>query len=304
MRNKHHIDAFRLYLTGDRLAPANTVKSYMRDITQFADFLRVHNDARFEDVTPKDIRKFMTERRMDGIGAATLSRQLAAIREMFRHFTREGTFRNNAAESVNRPHIPRRLPRPLPAESIKAMLNPKQHEEKKNWIAARDAAVLSLLYGAGLRISEALSLRSEDTPDDPNGMILVRGKGDVDRYVPMMPAIVEAIAAYRACCPFPLHKGTALFRAEFGGPLYPRAVQRAVVDLRDRLGLPKNATPHALRHSFASHLLDRGVDLRSLQLLLGHKSIGTTAGYAAVTESKMLETFDAAHPRARRQADL
>jgi integrase/recombinase XerC len=227
-------------------------------------------------------------------------RSLAAARSFARFLEREGRGKVAALAAVRGPKIARSLPKPLSPKSARTVADPASRagEERKPWVLARDAAVLVLLYGSGLRISEALAIKRRDAPTQA-GQVTVTGKGNKTRMVPVLPQVGRAIAEYISLCPFDLHGDQPLFRGEKGGPLSPRVVQLAMERMRGALGLPDTATPHALRHSFATHLLARGGDLRSIQELLGHASLATTQIYTAVDSTSLIEAYRSAHPRAR-----
>jgi integrase/recombinase XerC len=286
-----------------RLSP-KTLEAYSRDVTVFLGFLAEHlggkpklNDlARLE---PSDVRAFLARRRRDNIAARTLMRSLAAARSFARFLEREGRGKVAALAAVRGPKIQRSLPKPLSIKSAREVTDTasRSGEEREPWVLARDAAVLALLYGSGLRISEALGILARDAPAS-GGQLTVIGKGNKTRMVPVLPQVAQAIAEYVSLCPFALKADAPLFRGEKGGPLSPRIVQLAMERMRGALGLPDTATPHALRHSFATHLLARGGDLRSIQELLGHASLATTQIYTAVDSTSLIAAYRAAHPRA------
>jgi len=228
-------------------------------------------------------------------------RQLAALRSFARHLEREGFGTASAFAAIRTPKVEKNLPRPLSAASAVAVTNAETRasENRKPWILARDAAVLSLLYGAGLRISEALGLQRRDAPVNGLDAITVTGKGGKMRSVPVISAIQRAVEEYLQLCPYAIPPEGPLFVGARGGPLSPRIIQLAVEELRGALGLPDSATPHALRHSFATHLLAKGGDLRGIQELLGHASLSTTQLYTKVDAARLMDAFNAAHPRAR-----
>lgn len=292
--------------TERRLSP-KTVEAYARDVGFFLTFLTGHlgHAPKLSDLAklaPADIRSFLAHRRGSGVEARTLQRSLAAARSFARYLEREGRGKSDALSAVRAPTVAKTLPRPLDAASALALADPatRAYEEREPWVLARDAAVLSLLYGAGLRIAEALSLTRSDIPEPGKAdSITVTGKGNKARMVPLLPQITQAIADYIAICPFDLAAGEPVFRGEKGGPLSPRIVQLAMERMRGALGLPDSATPHALRHSFATHLLARGGDLRSIQELLGHASLATTQIYTQVDSTHLMAAYRAAHPRAR-----
>jgi integrase/recombinase XerC len=288
-----------------RLSP-KTVEAYGRDLRQFLTFLTEHlgeppSVAAIVGLKPLDIRAFLAARRMAQIESRSLMRQLAALRSFARHLEREGHGTASAFAAIRSPKVAKNLPRPLSASAAVAITDTeiRADEARKPWILARDAAVLSLLYGAGLRISEALGLQRRDAPVNGTDAVTVTGKGGKVRQVPVIPAIQQAVEEYLHLCPYVLKPQDPLFVGARGGPLSPRIIQLAVEELRGSLGLPDSATPHALRHSFATHLLARGGDLRGIQELLGHASLSTTQLYTKVDASRLLDAFDAAHPRAR-----
>lgn len=287
-----------------RLSP-NTLEAYGRDLRQFFGFLLVHQGAppslaALMRLKPLDLRAFLAHRRREGIDNRTLMRQLAALRSFARFCEREGLGTASAIGAVRGPKLARNLPRPLSATSATAVTNvdTRAGEERLPWVLARDAAVLGLLYGAGLRIGEALSIRRKDAPLAGSDSLRVTGKGNKTRAVPVLPQVATLVSDYIAQCPHALPPEGPLFVGVRGGPLSPRIIQLVMEALRGALGLPESATPHALRHSFATHLLGRGADLRSVQELLGHASLSTTQGYTKIDTARLLSAYDAAHPRA------
>ncbi|MDR3475959.1 MAG: tyrosine recombinase XerC [Devosia sp.] len=281
-----------------RLAP-NTLEAYGRDLGQFLGFLAGHTGgpvtlATLKELRAADIRAFLATRRGDNVTSRSLARALSAMKSFFRYLEREGLVSTEAFNVIRTPKLPRPLPKALTVAEAKATLTTTAEMEETPWIAARDIAVLSLCYGAGLRISEALSLSRADLE---GAALRVTGKGGKTRLVPLIAAVHEAIAAYLKLCPFPLTPAMPIFRGAKGGVLSPRLIQLRVAQLRSALGLPPSATPHALRHSFATHLLGRGGDLRAIQELLGHASLSTTQIYTAVDTDRLLAVYRAAHPR-------
>jgi integrase/recombinase XerC len=252
-------------------------------------------------LTPADVRAFMAARRGGGAGSRTLMRGLAGARSFARFLERNGKGKVGALAAVRAPKLPRSLPKPLAIKDAKRMTDTdlRDAETRGPWINARDAAVLGLLYGSGLRIAEALSLKRKEAPVPGVGdSLTVTGKGNKTRMVPVLPQVTKLIADYVALCPLDLPPDGPLFVGARGGPLSARVVQLAMAHLRGALGLPDSATPHALRHSFATHLLARGGDLRAIQELLGHASLSTTQIYTAVDSERLLEVYTSAHPRA------
>jgi integrase/recombinase XerC len=288
-----------------RLSP-KTVEAYARDLRQFLLFLTSHlgeppSVRAIVGLKPLDVRSFLAARRMEQVQSRSLMRQLAALRSFARHLEREGHGTASAFAAIRTPKVERNLPRPLSAASAIAVTDTETRvgDTKKPWVLARDAAVLALLYGAGLRISEALGLQRRDAPINGIDTVTVTGKGAKKRTVPVIPAIGRALEEYLHLCPYTVPPEGPLFVGARGGPLSPRIIQLAVEELRGALGLPDSATPHALRHSFATHLLAGGGDLRGIQELLGHASLSTTQLYTKVDSARLMDAFDAAHPRAR-----
>ena len=291
-----------------RLSP-KTVEAYRRDLRQFLTFLTLHlgGAPSIKDVLalkPLDVRAFLAARRNEGVESRSLMRQLAALRSFGRHLEREGLGAPSAFSAIRTPKIAKNLPRPLSPANAVALTEAglRAGDTREPWILARDAAVLALLYGAGLRISEALGIRRQDAPIGAVDAVTVTGKGAKRRTVPVIEPIRRAIESYLELCPSHLPAQGPLFVGARGGPLSPRMIQLAVEELRGVLGLPASATPHALRHSFATHLLGRGGDLRAIQELLGHASLSTTQMYTKVDAARLMSAYDAAHPRARGRA--
>ncbi len=250
-------------------------------------------------LTPADVRAFMAARRSEGVGNRSLMRALAGTRSFARFLERNGKGKVAALSAVRAPKLPKTLPKPLAVSAARQITENslREGETSEPWIIARDAAVLALLYGSGLRVSEALSLKRKDCAGGSDALTVI-GKGNKTRMVPVLPQVAKAIADYVALCPLELPPNSPLFVGARGGPLSPRIVQLTMARLRGALGLPDSATPHALRHSFATHLLARGGDLRAIQELLGHASLSTTQIYTAVDTERLLEVYASAHPRA------
>ncbi len=289
-------------LARERRLSGHTLDAYERDTRQFLTFMTGHlgGPTTLRDVEalrPADFRAFLAARRKEGSGARSVARNLAGIRSFLRHLEKKGLVNAAGASAVRSPKQPKSLPKPLSdKQAITAVSNESQlHDEP--WIAARDAAVMTLLYGCGLRISEALDLTPADVRTGTT-TLRITGKGNKTRLVPLLPVVLEAVAKYRQLCPIHLDEGEPLFRGSRGGKLQPAIIQRAMQKLRGAFGLPETATPHALRHSFATHLLAGGGDLRTIQELLGHASLSTTQVYTGVDASRLLEVYDRAHPRA------
>lgn len=290
-------------LGNERRLAALTLEAYERDTRQFFAFLTGHLGgapaiADISDLRPVDLRAFLAHRRQAGAGPRTLARALAAIRSFLRYLEKRGQASAAGAKALRAPKQPRSLPKPLSANDARKVVSAHGQLAEEPWIAARNAAVLTLLYGCGLRISEALGLDGSALANGAESALRVTGKGGKTRLVPVIPAASQAVAAYRKLCPYHLEAGSPLFRGAKGGALAPAIVQREMKNMRSALGLPDTATPHALRHSFATHLLGRGGDLRTIQELLGHASLSTTQIYTGVDTARLLEIYEAAHPRA------
>jgi integrase/recombinase XerC len=284
-----------------RGAASKTVEAYRRDVAGYLAFLASHRGgadglAGVARTSQSDLRAWMASERARGLSARSLARALSAVKG----FTAWAADRTGADAttvlSTRGPKARRKLPRPLSEDGAAAVLTGIGDDARQDWIAARDSAILTLLYGLGLRISEALSLTGADHPLSP--VLRITGKGGKTRLVPVMPAAAEAVAAYVALCPHDLRPDGPLFRGVRGGPVNPRLIQASMERARLRLGLPASATPHALRHSFATHLLSAGGDLRAIQELLGHASLSTTQAYTAVDPARLMEVYEKAHPRA------
>ena len=294
------------HLGAERRMSAKTVEAYRRDLRQFLQFLCDHLGepaglGTFAALAPVDLRAFMAKRRAEGVESRSLLRALAGLRSFARHLERQGQGKAAVFSAIRTPKVARRLPKPVPVEAARQMTDAaaRDGEARAPWILARDAAVLALLYGAGLRISEALGLRRDEAPIGGRDSLTIVGKGQKTRMVPVIAPVGRAIETYLGLCPFGLPPRGPLFVGARGGPLSPRIIQLAVERLRGALGLPASATPHALRHSFATHLLSRGGDLRTIQELLGHASLSTTQVYTAVDSTRLIEAYRSAHPRAR-----
>ena len=294
------------HLAAERRMSPKTLEAYSRDLGQFVAFLADHlgQPPSLKDLAalaPQDVRAFMASRRAGGLGARSLMRELAGARSFARFLERDGKGKVAALSAVRTPKIPKSLPKPLTVPSAKRVSDTalRAGEDREPWILARDAAVLGLLYGSGLRIAEALGLTRRGIPAPGTGdTITVIGKGNKARMVPVLPMVAQLIADYIAACPYDLPDDQPVFVGARGGPLSPRIIQLTMERLRGALGLPDSATPHALRHSFATHLLSRGGDLRAIQELLGHASLSTTQIYTAVDTERLLDAYKSAHPRA------
>lgn len=296
--------AWARFLSAERRSSPLTVEAYCRDVRQFLAFLDSHGGpatlGRLAALKPADIRAFMARKRAEGCGSRSVMRALAALRSFARHLERHGKAKLAPFSGVRAPKISRSLPKPLTRDAAVrvAAADALNTDASPPWVTARDAAVLSLLYGAGLRISEALGVRRREIAPGVD-VLTILGKGRKTRGAPLIGPVRAAIDEYLRLCPYVLAPEGPLFVGVKGGPLSPRIIQLAVERMRGALGLPDSATPHALRHSFATHLLARGGDLRAIQELLGHASLSTTQIYTAVDTARLMDAWKSAHPRAR-----
>ncbi len=294
-----HIKSWLSEMKSVRRLAANSIDAYQRDIAQFIAFIAKHYQARvdlkiLQDLKPTDFRSFLAYRRNQNVSSRSLARTLSALKSFFIYLERQNIIKNESLSIVRSPKIGKSLPKALSVDEAKNTIALIDELEESPWVSARDIAVLSLCYGAGLRISEALALSKSDI--EANAMRII-GKGNKMRLVPLMQPIEKAIKSYLKLCPFPLNAKEPMFKGVKGGVLSARLIQRRVVQLRSALGLPPSATPHALRHSFATHLLSKGGDLRTIQELLGHASLSTTQIYTKVDSEQLLESYQKAHPR-------
>ncbi|MGH1367555.1 MAG: tyrosine recombinase XerC [Maritimibacter sp.] len=285
-------------------AAENTLEAYRKDIVSYLCFLAGHfggpqGRVALAGVGLRDMRAWMASERSAGLSARSLARALSAVKGFYRWLSDQDGFDASAVLMIRAPKFTKKLPRPLTSESASDVIALAQSQAREDWVGARDGAVVTLLYGCGLRISEALSLtgRVADLPE----VLRIVGKGGKERIVPVLPAARQAVARYVRLCPYPMTQDGPLFFGVRGGALSPRIVQKSVESARLQLGLPATATPHAMRHSFATHLLNAGGDLRAIQELLGHASLSTTQAYTAVDDVRLMEVYDAAHPRAARR---
>ncbi len=291
------VETWRQHLALDRRRSTHTVRAYMATAERLIAFLTEHRGeamtaAALARVDQADLRAFLTVRRMDGIGNVSAARELSAVRGFLKFIGGEDA----RVPVLKGPKVKRGLPRPVSLDEAVALAEDIAETAREGWIGARDWAVLLLLYGAGLRIGEAMGLMGDVLP--LGDTLRVTGKRGKTRIVPLLPQVRAAIEAYVAVCPYPAGREEALFRGARGGPLSAALIRRAVQGARGRLGLSDRTTPHALRHSFATHLLGRGADLRSLQELLGHASLSSTQIYTQVDAAHLLDVYRNAHPRA------
>jgi integrase/recombinase XerC len=286
-------------LKSERRMAAKTVEAYARDVSQFGRFLMDHlgqpaSSADLAGLTTADFRSFMARRRKGGVESRTLARQLSAIRSFFRFAERNNHFANAALSALRAPKLSHSVPKPLNIHAARqvAAADALSTDETPKWVEARDRAVLTLLYACGLRISEAIGLTLSQSKNTP---LVITGKGGKTRIAPVLPRVREVFDAYVALCPFALKPGEPMFRGIRGGPLNARNIQLLIERMRGVLNLPDTATPHALRHSFATHLLGNGADLRVIQELLGHASLSSTQIYTEVDRTHLLEQYRKAH---------
>ena len=296
------IDQWLDHLSDERRLSDKTLLAYERDLRQFLRFLTNHLGGapdlkEIAALRPADFRGFLASRRRDGAQSRSLARGLAGIRSFLRYLERRGEVNAAASSAVRPPRQTRSLPKPVSSKDAIDVTSGDLAMEREPWLEARNAAVLTLLYGCGLRISEALSLTGAMAPKTGTKTLRVVGKGGKERIVPILPAVCQAVEHYLKLCPYAISPDGPLFLGARGGPLNPRMIQLAMARLRGALGLPDSATPHALRHSFATHLLAGGGDLRTIQELLGHASLASTQIYTEIDSAHLLSAYDKAHPR-------
>lgn len=296
------VTQWRSWLEGEKRASRHTLDGYSRDLSSFLSFLVNHLGGEPDikalgDLLPADFRSFLAARQAEGLARSSMARLMSTLRGFFKFLDRQDLLHNPAIGAVKAPRPPRSLPKPLAAEDAMEALATAAEMHDEPWLAARDVALFTLLYGCGLRLGEALGMECRDMPKGDT--MVITGKGRKQRQVPVLPVVREALADYLRQCPFPHSPEAPLFVGARGGPLNPGVVQRQMRRLRLLLGLPDTATPHALRHSFATHLLAGGGDLRTIQELLGHSSLSTTQRYTHVDAARLTSVYRDAHPRAR-----
>ena len=297
------LDEWRDWLIHEKRGSPNTVQAYERDLAAFLAFLTGHlaGQPTLADLTrlrTADFRAWLAYRANSGVARSSTARALSVVRGFFRWTTRNGICTNAAVHSIRTPRQRQTIPKPLSTENALKVVAATGPAADESWINLRDRALFTLLYGCGLRISEALGLNQRDSR--AGDYLIITGKGNKQRMVPVLPAVWNAVGRYLEICPYPRDPDAPLFYGSRGGRLSAGVVQRRLRDLRSKLGLPETATPHALRHSFATHLLAGGGDLRAIQELLGHASLSTTQRYTAVDGAKLLSEYKNAHPRAKR----
>ncbi len=295
------------YLKDHKNLADKTIEAYQRDTRQFFAFLahKLGDVPTFNDLNSlkaRDFRAFLSERRRLGASSRSLARTLSALRMFYKYLERNGHEQNVAIQLISSPKIPHGIPKPLTIKKASQTIKQRTSEQitkNPDWVIPRDVAILTLLYGSGLRISEALRLNLEDAPNNSRNILVVKGKGNKERMVPVLPITIEAIENYLKLCPYHQSKSDPLFWGVKGARLNARIIQLLLERLRIGLKLPDTATPHALRHSFATHLLGNGADLREIQELLGHASLSTTQIYTEVDREKILAKYAQVHPRAK-----
>ncbi|MBR5154586.1 MAG: tyrosine recombinase XerC [Alphaproteobacteria bacterium] len=294
---KNIISKWQKWLLTQRNYSKHTLQSYLSDLEIFLNFISKDDIISLQELKQldvRDFRNFFSYRAKKGTSKSSIAREESSIKNFFKYLNENDILSNTSIFQITPPKLPKVLPRSLEVTDAFKVLNEASLNCKEPWIGFRDQAILTLLYGCGLRISEALSLNVEDLND--NEMIKIKGKGNKDRYVPILPIVVETINRYKESCPYILRRGEALFVGDRGDRVSPRVIQRKLQQIREVLSLPDNITPHALRHSFATHLLAKGSDLRSIQELLGHSSLSSTQRYTDVDLNKIKEEYKKAFP--------
>ena len=303
---KDAIEDWQRWILDEKKSSVHTLSAYSRDLSAFLEFLhkQLERPAEIDDLNKlvvEDFRKFLEYRINHGISHSSIARSMSTLRNFFRFLDRTGRGSNATIKAVRSPKPKPPLPKPISIEDSLDVIKAVSQLSDTPWISKRDVAIFTLLYGCGLRIDEALSLNNVDKPD--GDVMTVTGKGNKQRIVPILPIVCNAINVYIAACPFSDQPNKPLFVGARGGRLNAGVVQRQMRRVRHRLGLPSTATPHALRHSFATHLLSAGGDLRTIQELLGHSSLSTTQRYTSVDSKRLLEVYAQAHPRAKGERD-
>lgn len=298
------LDQWLAQLAGSRGASAATLIAYRHDVGGYLGFMSQHIGAdlgltALGAVTTADLRAWMAQARANDLGARSLGRALSAVKTFYRWLGQSHGIATSAVLAMRSPKAGARLPRPISPAAARDVLDRTELQAAEPWVAARDVAVVTLLYGCGLRISEALGLTRADTPLAE--VLRITGKGGRMRLVPVLPVARAAVQTYLRLCPYNPPPGGALFLGVRGGALNPRIVQKTMADVRRQLGLPDTTTPHAMRHSFATHLLAAGGDLRTIQALLGHASLSTTQVYTGVDQARLMQVYRAAHPHGARK---
>ena len=291
------------HLTNIKKLSQNSVISYKNDLSKFLIFFQDYIEKNIglkeiENIEISEFRSFLTHRRNSEISSNSIARNISALKSFFRFLIKNNKIKESSVFNLKSPKLKKSLPRPINVDLAIQVIKQAEEIEDEKWIGLRNKSILLLLYGCGLRISEALSLNYDDVQNEDH--ILIKGKGEKERIVPMMPYIKKGIENYLEACPKEIISGEALFIGKRFSRLSPRIIQYALEKIRTALSLPETATPHALRHSFATHLLDSGGDLRTIQELLGHSSLSTTQKYTKVETSKLLDTYKKSHPLAKK----
>lgn len=289
------------WLVYEKNLSKHSVRAYCGDLSHFIEFVTHHigqppSINGIASIKIRDFRSWLSRKTMDGSSNASRARSLSGVKSFLSWMDKQGIAHNAAISTVRSPKLPHKLPRPLQEKQIKALIDGTDILPKEDWIGARNQALFTMLYGCGLRIDEALSLNIAQLPKE--GFIRVIGKGRKERQVPVLPIVERMIENYREQCPFPEANERALFLGSRGKRLNQGVAQKSMRDIRGALGLPSNATPHALRHSFATHLLENGANLREIQELLGHSSLSTTQRYTEINAEELIRIYKNAHPRA------
>lgn len=295
------IEDWRNWLVAERRNSTNTVDAYCRDTSSFLDFLGLHigkvpDLASLSELDPSDFRAWLASRLNNGLSRTSLARSVSTLRNLFNFLDKKNLVQNSSLSVIKIPKPGKSVPKPLNVADALAVLQRALEIHSEPWIAARDAAILTLLYGCGLRINEALQLNQRDAP--VKDIMIITGKGGKQRVVPVIAVVINSIRDYQEACPYSREPDQPLFYGSRGSRLNPGILQRTMRKIRADLGLPETSTPHALRHSFATHLLARGGDLRTIQELLGHTSLSTTQRYTDVDTTRLIEIYDTTHPRA------
>ncbi len=289
------ITEWEQWLRNERGYSPHTLDAYLRDLSAFTSFFETPVTLKkLEKLDVRGFRAYISERASKHLEKTSLARELSSVKNFFRWLDSNDIIKNSAISIISSPRLPKILPKALDVDETFNVLDEAKNFAKKSWEGIRDTAIFTLLYGCGLRISEALSLNEGDIDNDQ--MLRITGKGNKTRLVPLLPAVIEAIEMYKQECPYHLRKGEALFLGARGERLSPRIIQRQMQKIRAYLGLPDTLTPHALRHSYATHLLAAGTDLRSIQELLGHASLSTTQRYTDVQIETLKKEYRKAHP--------
>lgn len=294
---------WRQWLSAERRASDHTTENYLADLYAFLGFVREHRGdtpdiADLLTLNPRDFRSWLARRSMDGMAKSSTARALSSLRNFYRFLDRTGRGQNAAVNSIRNPKLPQSVPKPLSPADAMAVLDNAGAWQDEPWLAKRNLALFTLLYGCGLRISEALDLNANQRPTGDS--MVITGKGNKQRLVPVLPIVRDAIEDYVRTCPYAPNGNEPLFVGARGGRLVAQVAQREMRKIRGLLNLPDTATPHAMRHSFATHLLAGGGDLRTIQDLLGHASLSTTQRYTSVDTERLMAVYQGTHPRARR----